>query len=161
MFMFDLSYEPAFCHLSGTAGNSEKKLTSAVLTPKTDGTHKVTYLGDEEIVLVDAKGRVVSEKTGDAALTSGGKTGNVGSLKLNQNTVSLKAGKSFTLKVEEVKKDKKIGRHRKAAFESGNTRIATVTSKGKIKAKKPGTCYIYVYAQNGIYKKVKVTVKKK
>lgn len=95
------------------------------------------------------------------ALTSGGKTGNVGSLKLNQNTVSLKAGKSFTLKVEEVKKDKKIGRHRKAAFESGNTKIAAITSKGKIKAKKPGTCYIYVYAQNGIYKKVKVTVKKK
>ena len=39
------------------------------------------------------------------------------------------------------------------------TDVATVTNKGVIKGKKKGTCYIYVYAQNGISKKVKVTVK--
>lgn len=32
-------------------------------------------------------------------------------------------------------------------------------SKGVVKAKKKGTCYIYAYAQNGVYKKIKITVK--
>ena len=41
---------------------------------------------------------------------------------------------------------------------STNTKIATVTKNGRIKAKKKGTCYIYVYAQNGVYKKIKVVV---
>lgn len=44
-------------------------------------------------------------------------------------------------------------------YESSNKEIATVDSKGKIKAKAKGTCYIYVYAQNGVYKKIRVTVK--
>ena len=35
----------------------------------------------------------------------------------------------------------------------------TVTSKGAVKAKAKGTCFIYAYAQNGIAAKVKVTVK--
>ena len=36
--------------------------------------------------------------------------------------------------------------------------VATVTKKGVIKAVSKGTCYVYVYAQSGIYKRVKVTV---
>lgn len=39
------------------------------------------------------------------------------------------------------------------------TETGTVTRGGVIKAKKEGTCTIYVYAQNGMYRKVKVTVK--
>ena len=42
---------------------------------------------------------------------------------------------------------------------STNKKIATVTKGGKIKAKKKGTCYIYVYAHNGISKKIKVIVR--
>ena len=57
------------------------------------------------------------------------------------------------------KSGKNFAKYRKIAFESGNTKIATVTNKGVIKGKKKGTCYVYVYAQNGISKKVKVTVK--
>jgi uncharacterized protein YjdB len=34
-----------------------------------------------------------------------------------------------------------------------------VNAKGKITGKKKGTATIYVYAQNGLYKTVKVTVK--
>jgi uncharacterized protein YjdB len=44
-------------------------------------------------------------------------------------------------------------------YESSNTKIATVSAKGVIKANKAGTCYVYVYAQNGVAKKIKVTVK--
>ena len=45
-------------------------------------------------------------------------------------------------------------------YESTKPKVAKVSSKGVITAKKKGTCYIYVYAQNGLYKKIKVTVKK-
>lgn len=71
---------------------------------------------------------------------------------------------------------KKIRLHRPICFESSDTKVATVKKNGKridkkaasslrctakIKAKKPGECIIWVYAQDGIYTPVKVYVKKK
>lgn len=35
-----------------------------------------------------------------------------------------------------------------------------ILNYGVVKGMKKGTCYIYVYAENGIFKKIKVTVKK-
>lgn len=93
------------------------------------------------------------------ATTLGGKYGVAKAVKLNKSKVKIKKGKTFKIKASEIKKDKKIKRHRAICYESSNTNIATVNSKGKIKAKKKGKCTIYVYAQNGVYKTVKVTVK--
>ena len=42
---------------------------------------------------------------------------------------------------------------------TSNAKVAKVNSKGKIVAKGKGTCTIYVMAANGVYAKVKVTVK--
>ena len=53
----------------------------------------------------------------------------------------------------------KVKIHRKVAWESDNVSIATVSKKGQIKGLKRGTCYIYAYAQNGVFAKIKVTVK--
>ena len=47
----------------------------------------------------------------------------------------------------------------KIRYLSTNKKVATVTKKGKIKAKAKGKCTIIVYAHNGANKKVKVTVK--
>ena len=85
--------------------------------------------------------------------------GNAKSVKLGKTKLTVKKGKTVTIKASEVKKDKKISTHRKIAYESGNIAVATVNSKGKVTGKKKGTCYIYVYAQNGIYSRVKITVK--
>ena len=93
------------------------------------------------------------------ATTLGGKYGVAKAVKLNKSKVKIKKGKTFKIKASEIKKDKKIKRHRAICYESSNAKIATVNSKGKIKAKKKGKCTIYVYAQNGVYKTVKVTVK--
>lgn len=109
--------------------------------------------------LVDGKKVTIAASKTVHAATTGGKYGNASAVKVNKTKVSLKKGKTFTIKASEVKKDKKINKHRKIAFESTNTAVATVNSKGKITGKKKGTCYIYAYAQNGVYKKVKVTVK--
>ena len=53
----------------------------------------------------------------------------------------------------------KITELRKLSYESSNPKIATVTKNGKVKGISKGTCYIYVYAQNGLSVKVKIKVK--
>lgn len=47
----------------------------------------------------------------------------------------------------------------KMRYETTNKDIATVDKSGKIKAQSKGACYVYANAQNGVYKKIKVTVK--
>lgn len=91
--------------------------------------------------------------------TTGGKYGNAKTVKVNQTVLSLTKGKTFAIKAEQVIKDKPIDEHQDIKYESSNTKVASVTGKGVIKAKKKGTCYIYVYAQNGMYRRIKVTVK--
>ena len=54
---------------------------------------------------------------------------------------------------------KKVKKHRAIAYDTTNPSVATVTKKGVVQAKKPGTCTVYAYAQNGVCKAVKVTVK--
>lgn len=71
----------------------------------------------------------------------------------------MKKNKTFTVKATEVKQSKKIKKHRKIAFESTNASIASVNKKGQIKGKNKGSCYVYAYAQNGVFAKIKVTVK--
>ena len=64
------------------------------------------------------------------------------------NTIATKASKNLNL-VD----------YRDVMYESGDEKIATVTSGGEIKGVDKGKCYIYAYAQNGDCKKVKVIVK--
>ena len=100
------------------------------------------------------------------AVTGGGKYGNAKAVsvtqignKKNVSKITLKMGKTAQIKAKEVKKDKKIARHRKLCYESSNTKVATVTPDGLIRATGKGTCTIWVYAQNGVYKALKITVK--
>ena len=93
------------------------------------------------------------------AVTKGGKYGVAKKVTVNKSKVSLKVGNTFKLKAKEIKADKPIKNHRKIAYESSDNSIVTVSKNGKITAVNAGNCYVYVYAQNGIYKKVKVTVK--
>ncbi len=72
--------------------------------------------------------------------------------RLSAKSKTLKVKKSYTLKV--------IGKIGKAKFTSSKKRVATVSSKGKITAKKKGTAIITVKT-NGITLKCKVKVKKK
>ncbi len=97
--------------------------------------------------------------------TKGSKNGNFGKITTaaKKDKVKLqKKDQTFKLKAKAVPQSKKIKVkvHRKLSYESSNTKIAKVNKNGKITAKKKGTCYIYIYAQNGIFKKIKVTVKK-
>ena len=89
---------------------------------------------------------------------TGGKYGNATKITLKK-IKPIKKGKKVTIKATVKNSKKKVKTHVKLRYESTNTKIATVSSKGVITAKGKGVCYIYVYAQNGVYKQVKVTVK--
>lgn len=89
---------------------------------------------------------------------------NAKSIKLKKTKYSMKAGKTKTVKAElalEDKRKKALPKSHVATFRyaSSNTKVAKVDKNGKITAVGKGTCYIYVYAANGLAKKVKVTVK--
>ena len=116
--------------------------------------------------LVNGKKVVTDTSISVHAVTGGGKYGNAKAVsvtqignKKNVSKITLKMGKTAQIKAKEVKKDKKIERHRKLCYESSNTKVATVTPDGLIRATGKGTCTIWVYAQNGIYKALKITVK--
>ena len=85
-------------------------------------------------------------------------------VKVKKKTVTLKKGQTFKIKakVKKLKKKKKLMRKSHAAkvrYLCTNTKVATVSARGKIKGVSKGTCYIYAYAHNGVYKKIKVKVK--
>lgn len=116
--------------------------------------------------LVNGKKVVTDTSISVHAVTGGGKYGNAKAVsvtqignKRNVSKITLKMGKTAQIKAKEVKKDKKIARHRKLCYESSNTKVATVTPDGLIRATGKGTCTIWVYAQNGVYKALKITVK--
>lgn len=116
--------------------------------------------------LVNGKKVVTDTSISVHAVTGGGKYGNAKAVsvtqignKRNVSKITLKMGKTAQIKAKEVKKDKKIERHRKLCYESSNTKVATVTPDGLIRATGKGTCTIWVYAQNGIYKALKITGK--
>lgn len=82
--------------------------------------------------------------------------------RVTTDTTSLKLeiGESETVTSQVVlPKSKKMKDHTAVIrYESSNKEIASVNKKGKILAKTKGTCYLYAYAQNGVYKRIKVTV---
>ena len=89
-------------------------------------------------------------------------TTNVASIKVNKKKVTLAVGKTFTLKCE-IKAEnssKNLVFHTSSyRYYTTNSKVAIVSKAGVIKAKGKGTCSIYVLANNGVYKKVKVIVK--
>ena len=75
-------------------------------------------------------------------------------------TVGKKAQIKATMKLEDSsKKSLKASQVAKFRYLSSDSSVATVTSDGKIKAVGTGKCSVYVYAQNGLAKKITVTVK--
>ena len=89
---------------------------------------------------------------------------NVKKITLKKKSLKLKVGKTAYIKADTILEDKKkkplSSRHaRKLRYASSDSRIVTVSKKGKVKAVKRGKCVIYVYARNGYAKKVSVTVR--
>jgi len=116
--------------------------------------------------IVDGKKVVTDTSASIHVITQGSKYGIARSVsvtkignKKNASKITLKKGKTAQIVAKEIKKDKKIRHHRNLCYESSNTAVATVTPEGLIQAVGKGTCTIWVYAQNGVYVALTVTVK--
>lgn len=82
---------------------------------------------------------------------------------VKKKAVTLSVGKTSKIRASVIKlrKGKRLiskSHAPKLRYMSTNTAVATVTSKGKIKAVGSGTCTVYAYAANGVWKTIKVTV---
>ena len=133
--------------------------TSAKVTKLNKGTY-YKYTAVAYKTTTEGQKVIASSKTIHVA-TIGGKVGNYKKVKLNKKKVKLKSGKIFKIEAEQLPETKKlkVKRHRGICFESSNSSIATVSSSGKVKAKKKGTCVIYIYSQSGTFSKMTVRVK--
>ncbi len=117
------------------------------------------------IVALNKKNEVVSTSRMIHVATKGGKYTNYKKISIKKSVLTkaknLNQGQRLKLYPKQIKvtKSLKARKHVPIRYESTNKTIAKVTSKGVIKALKKGSCYVYVYAQNGVYKKVRVVVK--
>ena len=116
------------------------------------------------VVALDKDNKVVSTSKVIHVATKGGKVGNHKSVTVKKTVVNkakkLKKGKTLKLNAKTVNASRlKVKVHRKVSYESSNPAVATVSKKGIVKGVKKGSCYIYSYAQNGVCKRVRITVK--
>ena len=133
----------------------------------------VTYKSsNKKVATVNAKGKITAKKKGKAVITVISKANKkktvkikvtvgtpVTKVKLNKTKANLNVGKSLTLKATVTPKK---ASSKAVVWKSSNKKVATVTSKGVVKAKKAGTVKITATAKDGSGKKAtcKVTVKK-
>ena len=83
---------------------------------------------------------------------------------VKKTSVTIRAGRKYRIKAKviKLKKGRRLmpkGHASKLRYLSSNKKIATVSSRGKIRARSKGRCRIFVYAANGASKAVQVTVK--
>ena len=135
---------------------------------------KVTYkTSNKKIATVNAKGKITAKKKGTAKIYVISKankkkkctiTVTVGTpvtkVKLNKTKSTMTVGKKQTLKATVTPKK---ASSKAVVWKSSNKKVATVTSKGVVKAKKAGTVTITATAKDGSGKKAtcKITVKNK
>ena len=156
-------------------GNKNKKIGEATSASfnvkKADG--KALKKGTSYkflIIAVDSNNNVVSSSKIIHVVTAGGKTGNHKKVVVKAKTgkkvktvkkAVIKVKKTLKLKTSLIpaKKKLKVKKHVAVRYESDNTKVASVNKKGVIKAVKKGKCTVYAFAQNGVFAKVKITVK--
>ena len=121
-----------------------------------------------KIASVSKNGKVTAKKNGKATITARIKGTKVkaaskitvgmpiSKIRLNRKSVSLKAGQKFTLKTTVSPKKVAV---KKVSYESSNSKVATVSKKGVIRAVSAGTTKITVTAADGSGKKASCTVR--
>lgn len=121
-----------------------------------------------KIVSVSDTGKVTAKKNGKATITARIKGTKikarsritvrtlVSKIELNKKSVSLKTGQKFTLKPTISPQKASV---KKVSYESSNSKVATVSKKGVIRAVSAGTAKIRVTAADGSGKKASCTVK--
>ena len=146
-----------------------KKLTlKATVNPEDAVTTLTWYSSNKKVATVSSKGVVKAIRKGTAVITVETSNGLKASCKITvkaplptkvilnkKGTVNLQRGKTLKLKATL----KPEGAEAKLTWSSSNKKVATVSSKGVVKAKKKGKAVIQVKTSNG--KTAKITIKVK
>ena len=128
--------------VKSTAGSSAsvRKISGS---PVRKGTYKAVVLA------YNKKGKVTA--VSQTVFTGGANK----KIRVKTAKIRMKKGRSYRLKASSGQSRK----YRGLRYVSTNKKVAAVSGSGKIRAGKRGRAYIYVYAQDGYSKKVKVQVK--
>ena len=146
---------------------------TAEVKPENATSKEVTWASsNKKVATVDENGVVTAKGKGKATITCTAKDGsgvkavcrvtvkNLQAKKiiLNKTKATLKRGKKLTLKVKFKPADTLI---QKVKWTTSNKSVATVNSKGVVKAKRKGVCTITCITQDGSKRKAtcKITVK--
>ena len=131
--------------IDGKKINQKKNIKYKVVAFKTESGKKV-QLG--ESLTLCAAGTKSKEYT------------NVSEVTLNKTKKTLETGKTFKIKADlKLEDESKKLVDPGIKYESSDTSVAKVNSKGKITTVGKGTCYVYVRSATGAYAKIKITVK--
>ena len=112
--------------------------------------------------MVDGKKHYITKSPTIHVAMKYDKRTNIQKIKVNKAKITLKKGKTFRIQTKlqlENRKKKALSHVAKLRYYTSNLKTAVVSAKGKITAKHKGTCLVYVIANNGMSKKIKVTVK--
>ena len=133
---------------------------SASVLPRNARFKTVTWSSsDLNIATVSSKGRITTFAPGTVQITATAHNGvsssctlvvrslAVSSIRLNKAVLTLKAGRTGSLKAYLLPANARI---KAIAWSSSDPNVATVTSGGRIKAVSPGTAFITATAHNGI-----------
>ena len=155
------------CYWSYCDGNRNFKKFVEVKASEYHVTHKNLKNNGQYKYFVAAYKMVDGEKVYMAkskqlhVATKNAKKTNAQKVTVNKTDVTLKAGETFVVrsstKLENA--DKKPLLHvREYRYDTSDETVAYVSGNGKVTAVKPGTCVIYVLANNGVYSKITITV---
>jgi uncharacterized protein YjdB len=151
--------------------NGKTVLLKATVSPSNATNKAVKWKSSNtKVAKVDKNGKVTAVGKGKAKITcttkDGSKTAScniivkqlVTKIKLNKTKATIKKGKTLTLKATVAPTN---ANNKKVKWKSSNTKVATVSSRGKVTARKKGTATITCTAADGSGRKVtcKVTVK--
>ena len=149
----------------------------ATVTPTNATNKKLKWTtSNSKVAVVNSQGKITAKGRGNATIKVMALDGSnkyatvkvtvkqpVTSVKLNRNSAILKVKgkakqKTVTLKATAYPKN---ANNKSVSWKSSNTKIVTVNRKGKVTAKKKGTCYITATAKDGSKKsaKCKIVVK--
>ena len=133
--------------LGGKAINQKKNIKYYIVAYKLVNGKKVAYGQTLTMHIAGSKNTSVT---------------NAKKITVSKSTYTLAKGKTATITAKTVKANSKlklIAHTAEFRYATSNSSVATVSADGKITAKSAGTCTIYIYAANGISRKVTVTVK--
>lgn len=149
-----------------TLGVGQTYTISKTVSPSGAYTGGITYKSsNSKVATVNSSGKITAKKKGTATITvktANGKTAKIKItvkkaptyIKLNAKSKTIKRNRTYTVRARLTS-----GSAASIKYTSSNSKVATVSSSGKIKGKKKGTAYITAKTHNGKTAKIKIRVK--